>query len=414
MKNLAFCIPVFALLVGLLSSTVPAYASWNINQNWSGTDETFESVATIGTNIAAVGYTNAGGDYKIELNIYDENGCLTHQTEWGQNGIDYKAYSIDTDSSNNLIVSGTKDGVDGQVWKFTSSGSLVWTATEVGKPFRGVCTHGTDIFVVGGTSLFKYNSAGVQQYNTSAVTSSAVDCEYSAYGGMQLVYILSNDGVGLTYQVWSDSGQYMPLSVHYDHAPAVFHGLTVDGSYSSFVLGGNSSYIVSRRWNPDGHLPQCDLAWGTGACSQYGGAATDSSNNWHTVVYCSGEGNSRWIEWANTCGSAIDGTTYPFISHDIAIDSGDQVVMVGSNFAGNDGIIYSESSYPSCSIPTTTTIPTPLGSETVQTIGTVTGGIKGFLNAFGGGYMLLLFIAFVALFIVGIFAYIKKTAGGER
>ncbi|MCX6709096.1 MAG: right-handed parallel beta-helix repeat-containing protein [Candidatus Woesearchaeota archaeon] len=151
---------------------------WNKTIN-SGSDygDFARSVAVdLNDNIIVTGYNQSGFDMTekddyltIKLN---SAGTIQWNKTFHAATID-EAYSVDTDASNNIIVTGSSSGLTSYTVKYDANGNQLWTANNT-YPESGVANFGAtansnnDVFITDGQNrLIKYNSSGHYQWNIS-------------------------------------------------------------------------------------------------------------------------------------------------------------------------------------------------------------------------------------------------------
>jgi hypothetical protein len=182
------------LLFGIIAGSLPSFGQVLVNKVWDAFCATPDTIDVVQTIIDPSGRLVMTGNTKSST---QQNNALTvvrnadGTTAWGQsfngasNGSDYGT-SLAFDASGNIYVGGATysaatSSLDYLVLKYSSSGSLLWSATYNGPGnnydvVSGIVVNATgEVFVTGaskGTGNFanldyatiKYNASGVQQW----------------------------------------------------------------------------------------------------------------------------------------------------------------------------------------------------------------------------------------------------------
>ena len=274
-------------------------------------------------NIIAVGNTrsDALGNNDSVVSKYDSTGALLWQRILGATGID-DYYSVDIDSSDNIIVAGRTDsnsagGVDALISKYNSSGTLQWqrilggTGTDT---FRGVKVDSNDNIVVAGFT--NSDGAGNQDF---------LIAKYNSSGTLQWDRTLGGANVEIGYGVAVDSSDNIIIA-----------------GYTSSVGVGNYDAFVAK-YNSSGTL-QWDRTLGGTLNNENYAVTVDSSNNIITVGYTNSDGagnddvliakynSSGTLQWDRTLGGTGDE-----VGLGVTVDSSDNIILTGRTASDGEG-----------------------------------------------------------------------------
>lgn len=172
-------------------------------QSGNGYDNALGITADSSDNVIVAGLKDTstdGNDWRIVK--YNSSGDIQWKDSYaGGNGFD-TAYSVTTDSNDNVIVAGTKqtstDGKDWRIVKYSSSGTIKWTETygsgNGGEAPYSVTTDNKDNIIIAGTT---YASSDKKDWRTA---------KYNASGSLKWAETFgSGNGSDRLYSVTTDS-----------------------------------------------------------------------------------------------------------------------------------------------------------------------------------------------------------------
>jgi len=327
-------------------------------------------------NIIVVGYTDTAGAGNIYVLIakYDSSGILQWDRTLGGTGTEL-AYSVATDSSDNIVVVGQTDSdgagsADTIIAKYNSSGVLQWERTLGGTSSdyaNGVTIDSSDNIIIAGRCssdgaggadflIAKYNPSGVLQWDKT-LGGTGTDI---ANG----VAIDSSDNIIVVGQSNSDGNFYDTVVAKYNSSGSLqwdrVYGINgahneigfdvaVDSSDNIIIVGytpavgagSNDAFIA--KYNSSGSLQWDRVLGGTGSEIGYG-VAIDSSDNIIIAGRTDSDGagsndcliakynSSGVLQWDRTLGG-----TGQDMANDVAIDSSNNIIVVGRTDADGAG-----------------------------------------------------------------------------
>ena len=332
-------------------------------------------------NIIVVGYTDDGGGGQDALIAqYNSSGILQWDRTLAGTSSDI-ANGVAVDSSDNIIVgaSTSSDGAgsaDALIAKYNSSGVLQWDRTLGGTSSdyaNGVTIDSSDNIIIAGRCssdgaggadflIAKYNPSGVLQWDkTLGGTGTDIANGVTIDSSDNIIVVGQSNSDGSFYDVivakYNSSGVLQwdkVYGVNGSHNE-IGYGVATDSSDNIIIVGttpaagagSNDAFIA--KYNSSGVLQWGRVLGGTGYEIGYG-VATDSSDNIIVVGRTDSDGagtndfliaqynSSGVLQWDRTLGG-----TGQEVGNDVAIDSSDNIIVVGrtdSDGAGsNDAFI---------------------------------------------------------------------------
>ena len=220
---------------------------WNKTIN-SGSDygDFARSVAVdTNDNIIVTGYNQSGFDMTEKDDYFTIKLNSAGTTQWNKTfhaaTID-EASSVDTDASNNIIVTGSSNGLTSYTVKYDTNGNQLWTANNT-YPESGVANFGVtansnnDVFITDGQNrLIKYNSSGHYQWNISfaMTTPGAGAITTDTYNN---IYVAGTSGTNFrTFKFDSTGTQKWNITTSVGSSDAG-NGVAVDSANSVITVG---------------------------------------------------------------------------------------------------------------------------------------------------------------------------------
>jgi len=348
----------------------------------TGTEIANGVVTDSSDNIIVVGYTDTAGAGGIDVLIakYDSSGILQWDRTLGGTATEL-AYSVATDSSDNIIVAGQTDSdgagsADVLIAKYNSSGVLQWDRTLGGTSSdyaNGVTIDSSDNIIIAGRCssdgaggadflIAKYNPSGVLQWDkTLGGTGTDIANDVAIDSSDNIIVVGQSNSDGNFYDVlvakYNSSGVLQWDRVYginashneigYDVAVDSSDNIIIVGTTPAAGAGSNDAFIA--KYNSSGVLQWDRVLGGTGYEIGYG-VAIDSSDNIVIAGRTDSDGagsndfliaqynSSGVLQWDRTLGS-----TGQEVGEDVAIDSSNNIIVVGRTDAdgagGNDILI---------------------------------------------------------------------------
>ena len=257
---------------------------WATYYGGSGLDKGIGIADDDGGNFVITGFTNSasgiatsgayqtslGGSYDAFIAKFNATGARQWATYYGGSGYDY-GYGIATDSSGNIVISGTTASTSGiatsgayqssyggsydaYITKFNASGARQWATYYGGSGYEygyGIAAEGNGNIVITGFTESTSGIATTSAYQTS-------------YGGNQDVFIAKFNASGArqwaTY--YGGSGSDIGSGIAIDRSGNIvitgysesISGIATSGAYKTIIFGGyHDAFIAS--FTPGGGLP---------------------------------------------------------------------------------------------------------------------------------------------------------------
>lgn len=284
-------------------------------------------------NIYVTGYTKSQSTTNVESLLiakYDSSGFLHWQRTYeNENGSSVQGYYIETDSENDIVVTGHDtsqgNGFDMLVMKISPTGSIKWKKVISGNgndAGRGVAIDSLDnIYVSGYTTsqgvesfefhIVKLSSSGDIQWQRSL---GGMDSEFSRSIAIDIydnVYVSgytrsagqgSNDGLIVKYNSFGEIQWQKTVG---GTGTDIINHIAVGPEDKLYLVGYTGSELVSNS-NPNAWIAQCDL--------------------------------SGSVQWQRSMGgTGILGGTSTFYANSISFDSKNNIYVCGSTRAVGEG-----------------------------------------------------------------------------
>ncbi len=339
-------------------------SAWNKTYNLGSSDEAFSVTTDSNNNVYVVGLGASTTDWYIKK--FNSSG--TEDSAWNKTynlgGADY-AYSVATDSNNNVYVVGRSAGT--VVWhikKFNSSGtedSANWNKTyDLGDydiAYSVTTDSNNNVYVVGYGNGFSTADWYIKKFNSSGTEDSAWNKTYNL-GGTDIAYSVATDSNNNVYVVgrgasttdwhikkFNSSGTEDTANWNktYNLSGSAY-SVTTDSNNNVYVVGlgagtadwyikkFNSSGTEDSAWNKTYNLSGTDSAQSVTTDSNndvYVVGRGASTSDWYIKKFnSSGTEDSTWNKTYNLSGSDY--------AQSVATDSNNNVYVVGYGVSTED------------------------------------------------------------------------------
>ncbi len=330
----------------ILASPTISKISINSSLGNNGTTEDIlcwmNSTDTDGDTLNYTGYWYKNGDIFLNRSweyYYEGDGMLDMLT------------GMDSDSENNMYVTGTTNSNNVFTIKFNSSGSQKWNATfDDGGANEGkvVEIDSQGDAVIGGFTengnkylVIKYNSSGSQKWNTTIQANGTDSILGITIDSNDNIYFTpdTDNGEGDSLFKLNSTGDYKwNATFDFSEAEKPFGGTTSDSNNNVYVSGYNGSgpydiYLVkynssgSQKWNRSYDSGEDEISYGT---------EVGSNDNIYMVGYTNISGGKEYLLVKyNSTGDYEWNTTYDMpgatseTAFDIHIRDYNQIYVVG-------------------------------------------------------------------------------------
>ncbi|VVB81224.1 Right handed beta helix region [uncultured archaeon] len=355
---------------------------WNKSIDTGSEDGDYAKSVAVDTtdNIIVTGYNESGFDWTLSEDYYTIKLNSAGTAQWNRtfraNSRNF-ANSIDTDTNNNILVTGASSGTTSYTVKYDANGNPLWNASNTESASSvanyGVTTNSNDdVFVTDSQNrLIKYNSSGNHQWNVSYSMSGGAGPDAIDTDSNGNIYFAGTAGTDFrTYKFDSSGNQKWNITTSAgtnDYG----HGLAVDSSKNvittgSTLTGGNfdfftikygqvftsvcgiepveSSITLTQNYISNGSTGDCVEIIGSNLvfdCAGYSLTGINQSNgifvsnaNNVAIINCNIQNFTTGINITNAQSYTVNLTNITDVEYGIWVDPSTGK-MAGVNIAGN-------------------------------------------------------------------------------